>query len=73
MRGPVCGTEVEDHGLGNGWKAVELAPLGDASLKKVKEFPLLGKSLILKRTSSKDSNTSWKKIREQGSGQDPVI
>ena len=47
MGGPECGTQVEDHGLGDGWKAVEFAPLDNSSLKKVKEFPLLGKDLIL--------------------------
>ena len=47
VRGPKHGTQVKDHGLGDGWEAVEFARLGNSSLKEVKEFPLLGKDLVL--------------------------
>ena len=59
--------------LGVRWEAVELAPLKDAALKKPKEFPFLGEDLVLKRPFSQNTNFRWEKIREQGSGQDPVI
>ena len=57
--------------LGVRWEAVELAPLKDAALKKPKEFPFLGKDLVLKRPFTQ--NFRWEKIREQGSGQERVI
>ena len=47
VRGPKRGTQVQDHGLGDGWEAVEFAPLENSSLEERKEFPLLGKDLIL--------------------------
>ena len=71
VRGPQCRTEVLDHVFRNGREALEFAPSENAS-KKVKEFPSLGKDLVLKRTFSKDSHVRWKMVREQGSGQDPV-
>ena len=47
MGGPKCGTQVQDHGFGDGWEAVEFAPIEDAPLEERKEFPFLGKDLVL--------------------------
>ena len=45
-----------DRRFGHGWDAVLSAPLENAFLKKGKEFPFLGKDLVLKGAFGQDSD-----------------
>ena len=56
-----------DHVFGDGWEAVELAPLGEAAGEKLPKFSLLREDFVLERSFCKDRHIRRQEVREQRS------